>query len=103
MGINDVVQIVTFQWKAGGWLAVACALIGGFIQWQRVSLFECPVGYSSDITGGQVCSTGEIINGVAVGTIFGATLLGGCIGVGIALILLALGMRHDTLGVDPDE
>jgi hypothetical protein len=103
MGPNDVVQIVTFQWKAGGWLAVACAAIGGFIQWQRASLFQCLGGYSSDLAGQQICSTAETIDGVAVATLFGAIVVGGCIGVGIALLLLALGVRHDTLGIEQDE
>lgn len=101
-GPNDVVQIVTFQWKAGGWLALAFAAIGGFIQYLRVDLYECPIGYSTDLAGRQVCSTGELFDVGALGTIFGATIIGGCIGVGIALILLALGVRHDTLGIDPD-
>lgn len=102
MGLNDVVQIVTFQWKAGGWLALACAAIGGVIQWLRVPLFQCPGVYHTDLTGSRVCSTTEIIDPVALGTIFGAVILSGCIGVGIALILLALGVRDDTLGIDPD-
>jgi len=102
MGLKEVVEIVTFQWKAGGWLAVACAVIGGFIQWQRESIHECPGGYSTDPFGEQSCSTAEIISELAVGTILGAVVLGGCIGVGIALILLALGVRHDRLGVDSD-
>jgi xanthine/uracil permease len=102
IGPNDVMQIVTFQWKAGGWLALACAAIGGVLQWLRVDLYECPLGYSTDFTGRQVCSTGEILDLGALGTIFGAIIVGGCVGVGIALILLALGVRHDTLGIDPD-
>jgi len=101
-GLNDVKEIVTFQWKAGGWLAVACAVIGGLIQWQRGSIFECPVGYSTDLSGGQVCPAGEIINEVAIGKILGTVVLGGFVGVLIALLLLKLGMRHDTLGIDPD-
>ena len=102
IGPNDVAQIVTFQWKAGGWLALACAAIGGFIQWLRVDLYECPLGYSTDFAGSRVCSTGEILDLGALGTIFGAIIFGGFIGVGIALMLIALGVRHDALGIDPD-
>ncbi len=102
LGPNDVKEIVTFQWKAGGWLAVACAAVGGLIQWQRASIQECPGGYSHDAFGERYCPTVEIINELAIATIFGAVVLGGFIGVVIALILLKLGMRHDTLGIDPD-
>jgi hypothetical protein len=102
MGVNDVMQIITFQWKAGGWLALACAAIGGVIQWLRLPLYQCPGSYYIDSTGRRVCSIGETIDPVALASIFGAAILGGCIGVGIALMLLALGVRHDTLGSDPD-
>lgn len=102
MGLKEVVEIVTFQWKAGGWLALACAAIGGVIQWRLVPLYECSVGYHTDLAGRQVCSGTETIDLGAVGTIFGAVIFGGCIGVGIALLLLARGVRHDTLGIDPD-
>jgi hypothetical protein len=102
IGPNDVIQIVTFQWKLGGWLAVAGAAIGGLIRWLRVDLYECPIGYSTDFSGRRVCSTAETFDLGALGTIFGAIIFGGCIGLGIALILVALGVRHDTLGIDPD-
>jgi hypothetical protein len=102
MGFNDVTQIVKFQWKAGGWLALTCAAIGGIILWQQVSLSQCPGGYNTDPFGNQECPTGETLDVVAVLSIGGGLIVGGCIGVGIALILLALGVRHDTLGIDED-
>jgi hypothetical protein len=101
MGLKEVMDIVTFQWKAGGWLALACAALGGFIQWQRESIYECSGGFRTDSVGEQSCAK-EIVSELAVSTILAAVVLGGAIGVGIALLLLARGVRHDTLGSDPD-
>jgi hypothetical protein len=77
--------------------------MGGLIQWQRTSMKECSGGYSHDAFGERYCPNVETINELAIGSIFGAVILGGFIGVVIALVLLKLGMRHDTLGIDPDE
>lgn len=81
---------------------MGCALLGGLVQWQRASIQECPGGYSHDVYGERYCPTVEIINEVAIGSIFGAIILGGFIGVVIALMLLRLGVSRDTLGADPD-
>jgi hypothetical protein len=103
IGPNEVIQIVTFQQKAGGWLAVGCALLGGLIQWLRMPLLQCPGLYETDlITGERVCSTAKTVDPLALGTISVAVIIGGCIGVVIALILIRLGVSHDTLGADPD-
>jgi hypothetical protein len=82
--------------KVGGWVAALFALAAGAITWSTH-----PILVDSELCKytSNPC-TSQVLDGEAIATIFGAAVLGGALGVGVAMFLVIAGVVDKSkLGV----
>ncbi len=81
--------------KIGGWIAAIC-VIGAFLLMMNAHPFMVDAqGCSKEaVTCAKEFKTETLVSDL------GGALAGGIIGIGIALLLVSLGVSKDTLGID---